>query len=195
MSPTKLVFSLHDLHHDQESQYAHGWYQAVLSDGVQEATIKASSLLSQPLLGLLWAVRSLLLGASDSKCSWWKGSWYEAPEEHRWLFSRKNEHIQIHIVCFSGSPSGRSDEQGRTVLRLESDLLRFAKRLSQQLSQLLYQAGTEGGSPAVPLQDYQHLREAIVAFEQTRRGNQGEHEDLEAVSGERTTDPQERAHR
>ena len=53
MSPTKLVLSLQDLHHDYESNYTHGWYQAVLSDGVQEATIKASSLLSKPLLVLL----------------------------------------------------------------------------------------------------------------------------------------------
>jgi hypothetical protein len=62
MSPKKLAFSLEDLHH--------GWWQAILSDGAQQATITASSIPEEPLLPLLWAVRLLLLGAEESKCTW-----------------------------------------------------------------------------------------------------------------------------
>ena len=91
MSPTQRVVFLHDLHRDQEAHYAAGWYQAVLSDGVQQATITASSVLSNPLLVLLWAVRFLLLGDTSAHCSWWKGSWYEQPEEHCWLLSHTNQ--------------------------------------------------------------------------------------------------------
>lgn len=192
----KLVLSLQDLPYEQESNYPQGWYQAVLSDGVQEATIKASSLLSQPLLVLLWAVRLLLLGATESTCFWWKGSWYEEPEEHRWLLSRKNEQIQILLVRFSGSPLGRgADEKGKTVLRLEGDLLKFAKRLSQQLGQIAYQEDTKSGDPAVPPRDYQQLKQAIVAFEQAQRGNQGKFEAEKNGSRERATHPQGREKR
>lgn len=116
MPTPKLSFFLQNLHH--------GWWVAVLSDGVQEATITASSIPSEPLLPLLWAVRLLLLGASEAKCSWW-----EEPGEYRWLFSRQAEQILIHIVWFD-SIADWSDEKGKTVLQMESDLLTFAKRLS-----------------------------------------------------------------
>jgi hypothetical protein len=49
----------------------HGWWQAVLSDGTQQATIMASSFPEELLLPLLWAVRLLLLGANESTCTWW----------------------------------------------------------------------------------------------------------------------------
>jgi len=140
-------------------------------------------------------VRLLLLGAAESQCSWWKGSWYEEPEEHRWLFSRNNEQIQIHIVRFYGTPSNRSDEQGKTVLRLEGELLRFAKRLSHQLGQITYQEETKSGDLAVPLKDYQNLQEAIVAFEQARRRKQGKSEAEKNGSREIATNPQEREKR
>ncbi len=153
----KLSFFLQNLHH--------GWWETVLSDGVQEATISASSIPSEPLLPLLWAVRLLLLGASEAKCSWW-----EEPGEYRWLFSRQDEKILIHIVWFD-SIAGWSDEKGKTVLQMESDLLTFAKRLSHQLGQLEYQEG----SPAVPPQDYQKLQEAIAIFEHAKPGKHTPH--------------------
>lgn len=111
------------------------------------------------LCPLLWAVRSLLLGASEAKCSWW-----QEPGEYRWLFSRQEEQILIHIVWFDDI-AGWSDEKGKTVLKMECDLLTFAKRLSHQLGQLNYQEG----SPTVPPKDYLNLQEAILAFEYTKR--------------------------
>src|SRR5690242_1096852 len=113
MFPTKLVFLLQDLHH--------GWWKAILADGAYEATIIASDVPSEPLLPLLWAVRLLLLGAHEARCSWWA-----EPGEYRWLFSRQQEQIQIHIVWFNDI-SGRSDEKGKTVMKTECDLLTFAK--------------------------------------------------------------------
>ena len=149
MSSTKLVFSLQNLHH--------GWWQAVLSDGTQRATITASSIPEEPLLPLLWAVRLLLLGADESKCIWW-----EEPGQYRWLFSRTEKQIQIHIVWFADG-RGWSDEKGKTVVRLKCDLLAFAKRLAHQLSQLEYQEG----KPVVTGEEYQKLKDAIRVFEGT----------------------------
>jgi hypothetical protein len=154
MSPTQLAFSLQDLHH--------GWWQAVLSDGAQQATITASSITGGPLLGLLWAVRLLLLGANESKCIW-----LVEPGQYRWLFVRTEKQIQIHIVWFD-DVHGWSDEKGETVLRMECDLLAFAKRLSHQLGQLAYQEG----DPAVAPQEYQKLKEAITAFEHAKPAKQ-----------------------
>jgi hypothetical protein len=54
---------------------------------------------------------------------------------------------------------------------MECDLLKFAKRLYQQLGQLMHQEDKKLSGPAVPLKDYQNLREAIVAFEHTQGGN------------------------
>jgi len=72
--------------------------------------------------------------------------------------------IQLHILWFeNGSPF--SSEKGQTVLRLECDLLRFAKRLFHQLGQLEYQEG----HPVVPRLDYQNLQEAIVLLEHAKR--------------------------
>jgi hypothetical protein len=147
MPAPKLSFFLQNLHH--------GWWQAVLSDGVQETTITASSIPIEPLLPLLRAVRLLLLGANEAKCSWW-----QEPGEYRWLFSRQDEQVLIHIVWFD-SIANWSDEKGKTVLQMESDLFMFAERLSHQLGQLEYQEG----SSAVPPQDYQKLQEAFAAFE------------------------------
>jgi hypothetical protein len=118
----------------------------------------ASSVTGGPLLRLLWAVRLLLLGATESKCIW-----LEEPGQYRWLFSRAEKQLQIHIVWFDDS-RGWSDEKGETVLRIECDLLPFAKRLSHQLGQLAYQGDDSG----VPPQEYQKLKEAITAFEHAK---------------------------
>src|SRR5690348_1084331 len=59
MSARKFDFSL--------QRFPHGWWAATLSDGLQEATITASSIPSEPLLPLLWAVRLLLLGTSEAR--------------------------------------------------------------------------------------------------------------------------------
>lgn len=150
MSAMKFDFSLH-------KPDPRGWV-ATLSDGVQEAIITASDIPSEPLLPLLWAVRLLLLGTSDTRCSWW-----EEPGEYRWLFSRQDEKVRIHILWFKDI-AGWSDEKGKTVLRMECDLLAFAKRLLQQLNQLSYQEKR----PAVPPQDSQRFQEAITAFEQAK---------------------------
>jgi hypothetical protein len=155
MSPKKLAFSLEDLHH--------GWWQAILSDGAQQATITASSIPEEPLLPLLWAVRLLLLGAEESKCTWW-----EEPGQYRWLFSRTEKQMQIHILWFTGGRVGLSDEKGKTVVRLEGDLLAFAKRLAHQLSQLEYQEG----KPVVAHEEYQKLKDAITVFEHAQPGKQ-----------------------
>jgi hypothetical protein len=141
---TKLVFSLQKLHH--------GWWQAVLSDGIHEAILTASSVPSEPLLPLLWAVRLLLLGANESKCIWW-----EEPGQYRWLFSRIDEQIHIHIIWFDDTRDW-SDDKGKTILSMECDLLAFAKRFSHQLGQLEYQEKT----PAVTPQEHQKLKEAII---------------------------------
>lgn len=147
MAPTKLAFSLRSLHH--------GWWQAVLSDETQQATITASSVPEEPLVPLLWAVRLLLLGADESQCVWW-----EEPGQYRWLFSRIEKQIQIHIVWFADS-RGWSDEKGKTVVRMEGDLLAFAKRLAHQLDQLEYQEG----KPVVAHEEYQKLKDALRIFE------------------------------
>ncbi len=152
MAETTLLFSLQDLHH--------GWWQAVLSDGLQQATLTASAVPEEPLLPLLWAVRLLLLGASESTCTWWG-----EPGQYRWLFSRTETQLQIHIVRFEDHRSW-SNEKGKTVLRMECDVLAFAKRLSQQLGQLTYQ----NGSPAVAPQEYQRLKEAMMAYEHAHPG-------------------------
>lgn len=152
MSARKFSFSLQKLEHKD-------WI-ARLSDGVQEAIITASSIPEKPLLPLLWAVRLLLLRASDARCTWW-----EEPGEYRWLFTRQDEQILIHIVWFKDI-AGWSDEKGKTVLRMECDLLAFAKRLFHQLGQLQHQEG----DTSVPLKDYQSLQEAIREFEQAKRG-------------------------
>lgn len=147
MLAAKFNFSLQKPYHDE-------WI-ATLSDGVQEAIITASDIPSEPLLPLLWAVRLLLLGTNDARCSWW-----EEPGEYRWLFARQNEKISIRILWFKVIADW-SDEQGETILQMECDLLPFAKRLSQQLDQISYQQK----SPAVPPQDYQRFQKAITTFE------------------------------
>lgn len=152
MSATKFAFSLQKPHPRE--------WVAVLSDGVQEAIITASDIPSEPLLPLLWAGRLLLLETSDARCSWW-----EEPGEYRWLFSRQDEKLFIHILWFKNI-AGWSDEKGKTVLHMECDLLSFAKRLSHQLNQLSYQENR----PAVPPQDYQRFQEALSAYEQGKRG-------------------------
>jgi hypothetical protein len=154
MPATKFAFSLHKPHPREGV--------AVLSDGIQEAIITASDIPSEPLLPLLWAVRLLLLGTSDTRCSWW-----EEPGEYRWLFSHHDEKLFIHILWFKGI-AGWSDKKGKTVLRMEYDLLSFAKRLSHQLNQLSYQEKR----PAVPPQDYQLFQEALSAYKQGKRGKE-----------------------
>lgn len=152
MPTTNFAFSLEKLHHER--------WVARISDGVQEAFITASSLPSEPLLPMLWAVRLLLLGASDARCSWW-----EEPGEYRWLFSRHDEQILIHVLWFK-EIANWSDERGETILRMECNLLQFAKRFSHQLNQLSYQEGV----PAVPPEDYQKFQEALGAYEQRKPG-------------------------
>ena len=153
MSATKFAFSLH-------KPDPRGWV-AMLSDGDQKAIITASDIPSEPLLPLLWAVRLLLLGTSDTRCSWW-----EEPGEYRWLFFRQDDKLSIHILWFKDTATSQSDEKGKTVLRVECDLLSFAKRLSHQLNQLSYQENR----PTVPPQDYQLFQETLLAYEQgTRR--------------------------
>ncbi|HZT99097.1 MAG TPA: hypothetical protein VFA10_05525 [Ktedonobacteraceae bacterium] len=147
MSPAKFAFSLQDLHH--------GWWQAVLSDGIQEVTITASYTPQEPLLPLLWAIRSLLLGADESTCIWW-----EEPGQYRWLFSRTEKQLHIYIVWFD-EHRRLSDRKGEAILRMECDLLAFAKRLAHQLGQLEYQEG----KAAVPQEEYQKLKDAITVFE------------------------------
>ena len=66
MSATPFAFSLH-------KPAPRGWV-AMLSDGDQEAIVTASDIPSEPLLPLLWAVRLLLLGTSDTRCSLLKKS-------------------------------------------------------------------------------------------------------------------------
>jgi|SRR5215467_7036049 len=154
MPPAKLVFSLQDLHH--------GWWQADLSDSTQQATITASSVTGGPLLRLLEAVRLLLLGANESNCLW-----LEEPGQYRWLFSRTEKRLQIHIVWFNDARNW-ADEKGETVLLMECDLLTFAKRLAHQLGQLEYQ----GDDPGVTQEDYQKLKEAITAFEHAKLDKQ-----------------------
>lgn len=154
MSPTKLVFSLQDLHH--------GWWQAALSDGTEQVTLTASSVTGGPLLRLLWAVRLLLLGANESKCTW-----LVEPGQYRWLFSRIEEQVQIQIVWFQDARDW-PDEKGETLLCLTCGLLAFAKRLSHQLGQLTYQGDDSG----VSQEEYQKLNEAITAFEQARSEKQ-----------------------
>ncbi|BCL79063.1 hypothetical protein ccbrp13_15280 [Ktedonobacteria bacterium brp13] len=154
MSATKLVFTIQKPSPDR-------WI-AVLSDSVQEAIITASSVPKPPLVPLLWAVRLLLMGASDAKCSWWN-----EPGEYRWLLTRQGEQVMIHIVWFQDI-AGWSDEKGETVLRMVCYLLPFAKRLFHQLGQLQYR----DGDMTVPLNEYCNLQEAILVFEQTNRGMQ-----------------------
>ena len=154
MSAMKLGFSLQKLPHER--------WVAVLSDGVQEAIITASSVPSKPLLPLLQAVRLLLLGVSESKCSWWN-----EPGEYRWLFTRRGEQVLIHIVWFKDVAKW-ADEKGETVLQMECDLLTFAKRLFHQLGQLHYWEGDLAVSP----KDCQNLQEAIVKFEHAKHGKQ-----------------------
>jgi hypothetical protein len=89
MSATNFTFWL-------QKPHPRDWV-AVFSDGVQETIITASDIPAEPLLPLLWAVRLLLLGASDSRCSWW-----EEPGEYRWLFSRQGEKLFIHISITGG---------------------------------------------------------------------------------------------
>lgn len=151
MSTRKFSFSLQKLGRQD--------WTATLSDGVQEATITASSIPEKPLLPLLWAARLLLLGASAARCSWW-----EEPGEYRWLFMRRDEQFLIHIVWFKDI-AGWSDEKGKTILRTECDLLAFAKRLFHQLGQIQYQEG----DTSVPLKDYQSLQAATLKFEQAKR--------------------------
>lgn len=148
MSATKPIFSLEDLHH--------GWWQATLSNGTDEVVIKASSITEEPLLLLLWAVRSLLSGANTSKCIW-----LVEPGQYRWLFTRMEKLIHINIIWFDDTRNW-SDDKGETVFRTEYDLLTFAKRLAHQLDQLAYRER----SPAVAPQDYQKLQEAIATREQ-----------------------------
>ena len=104
-------------------------------------------------------MRILLLGTSDARCSWW-----EEPGEYRWLFTRQGKQVLIHILWFK-DVADWSDEKGTTVLRMECDLLAFAKRFYHQLGQLNYLEG----DLAVPPKDYQNLKEAIAEFE---RGKQ-----------------------
>lgn len=154
MSATKLVFTIQKPSRD--------CWIATLSDGVQEAIITASSVPEPPLVPLLWAVRLLLMGASDAKCSWWN-----EPGEYRWLFTRQREQVVIHILWFRDI-AGWSDEKGECVVRIVCDLHPFAKRLLHQLSQLQYR----DGDLTVPLNEYHKLQEAIQAFAQTNYGLQ-----------------------
>src|SRR5690348_1084333 len=54
------------------------------------------------------------------------GSWWEEPGEYRWLFSPRDGNVLIHILWFK-DVANWSDEKGQTVLKMECDLLAFAK--------------------------------------------------------------------
>lgn len=153
MSHTEFVFSLRDLHH--------GWWQADLSDGIQQITMTVSSIPQEPLLPMLSALRLLLLGARASTCIWW-----EEPGQYRWLFSHTEHLLQIHIIRFNDS-SDWSNEKGQTVLRMECSLLAFAKRFAHQLIQLGYREG----KPAIDQEEYQKLKDAITVFEHANSTN------------------------
>ena len=149
MSSTPVVFSLRN--RDE------CWWEVLLSDGVHEATISASSVRSKSLLVLLRAVQLLLQGASSAKCSW-----DAAYGEYRWRFSRQEKQILIHILWV--------DEMGmkrKTLLHMECDLLTFARELLSQVGQFPDPENEE--SPSVLPKDAQHFQEAIRAFEQAAR--------------------------
>lgn len=133
------------------------WWEVLLSDGVHEATIWASSERSPSLLVLLKAVQLLLQGASSAKCSW-----EAAYGEYRWRFSRQEKQILIHILWV--------DEMGmkrKTLLHMKCDLLAFARELLSQASQFPDLENEE--RPAVLPEDAQHFQGAIRAFEQAGR--------------------------
>ncbi|HEY3992290.1 MAG TPA: hypothetical protein VGM01_05355 [Ktedonobacteraceae bacterium] len=128
------------------------WWEVVLADGVHEGVLSASSARSKSLLLLLEAVQILLQGASKAKCSW-----DAAYGEYRWYFSRQERQILIHILWFD-------EEMGRkTLLRMECDLLTFARELLHQVGQFLDPENEE--KPVFLPKDTQGFQETIRAFE------------------------------
>ena len=140
-----------------------GW-DVWLSDGVQEATINAC--FEYDLWSLALPVHLLLLGTSDSWCSW-----MQEPGEYRWLFSRQDEKLTIHVLWFKQYLSHLDNNRGEAVVRMECDLLAFAKRLFQQLNQLSYHRDPSASLPQsiLKLQESNlKLRDAIKAYEQAK---------------------------
>jgi hypothetical protein len=149
MSTAKFKFIL-------EKSEGWGW-RVWLSDGVQEVTIDAG--FKEDVWMLVHPIYMMFWGIDDGWCSW-----MQEPGEYRWLFSRQGETLMIQILWFKEYTNHLDNSCGKTVFRMECDLLAFAKRLCQQLNQLSYQENPDAVLPESTLK----LLAAIKTYEQDR---------------------------
>lgn len=108
-----------------------GWGEATLSAG-DVRVVLPSSYLCDVLDDLLQALRALLEGASEARCSW-----ELEPGEYRWLFSRDGDAMSLRILAFSDSWPIQADEDGEVLFRVVGPLAALATDVTAGIADVL----------------------------------------------------------
>jgi hypothetical protein len=127
-----------------------GWAEARIADGTSEAVITASYL-SDALGDLIRAVRHLLEGAAETRCSW-----EEEPGEYRWIFLRAGNDVRLTILEFDdlwgwpaedggvAVPSPEPDERGDLQFSTTQPLAVLARAIAEGAQATLDEHGETG---------------------------------------------------
>ena len=115
-----------------------GWGEATLSAGEQRVIIPASYL-TDVLSELLTAVRSLLEGAPDARCSW-----DLEPGEYRWLFTRNSDQASLTVLSFPDTWQDPPDEDGAVVFDFRGKLSEIAPVIAYGIEAVLLEYAEDG---------------------------------------------------
>jgi hypothetical protein len=115
-----------------------GWGEGTLSSDERQVIIPASYL-TDVLSELLSAVRSLLEGAPDARCSW-----DLEPGEYRWLFTRNNEEALLTVLSFPDTWQDPPDEDGTVVFDFHRTLSELASAFADGIEAVLLEYGEDG---------------------------------------------------
>jgi hypothetical protein len=137
-----------------------GWSECQIEIGKENALITASYL-SDALGSLVRAAVDLLTGSTEAIAQF-----DEEPGEYRWLFSQRNNELQLRILWFNELWGNRPNEEGEPILVAQCSLMAFARALHAALEHILEEHGIEGYKDMwvehdFPLQSYEALKSLI----------------------------------
>lgn len=139
-----------------------GWFVLRISDGINEVDIKASYLSDSPA-DIISSVRTVLDGSRFARCSC-----QDEPGEHRFIFDKNNEMINIRVLEFTKSFNKESNDIGNLIFEGTDNLYTFAKRIKRQYDRLLYNHGLEGYRSIwgydFPISELARLNESIETY-------------------------------
>ncbi len=144
----KLIFSYRLAGRDAE---------AFISDGVREARMWVWHV-SDALGDLLRCVVQLLEGGDDAWCVW-----EDDPGEHKWVFRRYGDTIELQIRRFPTSFSGYGapEKWAEPIFGATYPLTKFAAKVRNEARRLLNEGGAQEDSHvtghAFPLAQYEAL--------------------------------------